>query len=114
MTVIGWIQIALYCAIVVALVKPLGWFMTRVFNGERTFLSPVLRPVEVALYRLAGVDETREQHWLTYAVAMLLFHVAGFLLLYGLMRLQGFLPFNPMEMSPVRPDLPLNPATPSP
>src|SRR5262245_52189349 len=110
MTVIGWIQIALYCAIVVALVKPLGWFMTRVFNGERTFLTPVLRPVETVLYRLAGVDETREQHWLTYAVAMLLFHVGGFLLLYGLMRLQGFLPFNPMEMSAVAPDLAFNTA----
>ena len=110
MTAIGWIQIALYCAIVVALVKPLGWFMTRVFNGERTFLTPVLRPVEVALYRLGGVDETREQHWLTYAVAMLLFHVGGFLLLYALMRLQGFLPFNPMEMSAVAPDLAFNTA----
>ena len=79
MTVIGWIQILLFCAIVVALVKPLGWYMTRVFNGERTFLSPVLRPVERGLYRIGGVDERREQHWLTYTVAMLLFHVAGFL-----------------------------------
>src|SRR4051812_16999286 len=108
MTVIGWIQIALYCAVVVALVKPLGWFMTRVFNGERTFLSPVLRPVEVALYRLAGVDETREQHWLTYSVAMLLFHVGGFVILYALLRLQAVLPFNPMEMSAVAPDLAFN------
>ena len=64
MTVIGWIQILLYCAIVVALVMPLGGYMTRVFNGERTFLSPVLRPVEAALYWLGGVDEKREQHWL--------------------------------------------------
>ena len=63
MTVIGWIQILLYCAIVVALVKPLGWYMTRVFNGERTFLSPVLRPLEIGLYRLGEVDETREQGW---------------------------------------------------
>jgi potassium-transporting ATPase potassium-binding subunit len=110
MTAIGWVQIVLYCAIIVALVKPLGWFMTRVFNGERTFLTPVLRPVEVVLYRLAGVDETREQHWLTYAVAMLLFHIGGFLLLYALMRLQGFLPFNPMEMSAVAPDLAFNTA----
>ena len=62
MTVIGWIQIMLYCAIVVALVKPLGWYMTRVFNGERTFLSPVLRPVEAGLYWIGGVDEKREQH----------------------------------------------------
>ena len=95
MTLNGWIQIAIYCAIVVALVKPLGWYMTRVFTGERTFLSPVLRPVEAGLYRLGGVDEKREQDWLTYTVAMLFFHVGGFLILYVLMRLQGFLPFNP-------------------
>jgi K+-transporting ATPase ATPase A chain len=110
MTAIGWVQIVLFCAVVVALVKPLGWFMTRVFNGERTFLTPVLRPVEVTLYRLAGVDETREQHWLTYALAMLLFHVGGFVLLYALLRLQGLLPFNPMDMSAVAPDLAFNTA----
>ena len=63
--------------------------MTRVFNGERTFLSPVLRPVEAALYWLGGVDEKREQHWVTYTVAMLFFHVGGFLILYALMRLQA-------------------------
>src|SRR6266498_4055166 len=105
MTAIGWIQIILYCAIVVALVKPLGWYMTRVFNGERTFLSPALRPVEGVLYRLAGVDAAREQHWLTYTIAMLLFHVSGFLILYALMRLQAVLPFNPAEQSAVAPDL---------
>src|SRR6201989_2540310 len=97
MTVIVWIQIILFCAIVTALVKPLGWYMTRVFNGERTFLSPVLRPVEVGLYALGGGDEKQEQHWLTYTVAMLLFHVAGFLILYFLMRFQASLPFNPAE-----------------
>ena len=84
-----------------ALVKPLGWYMTAVFNGERTFLSPILRPIEAGLYWLGGVDEKREQDWLTYTVAMLLFHVAGFLLLYGLLRLQGFLPFNPQGMAAV-------------
>jgi K+-transporting ATPase ATPase A chain len=110
MTVIGWIQILLYCAIVVALVKPLGWYMTRVFNGESTFLSPVLRPVERGLYWVGGVDERREQHWLTYAVAMLLFHVGGFLIIYGLMRLQALLPFNPAEQSAVAPDLSFNTA----
>jgi len=110
MTVIGWIQILLYCAIVVALVKPLGWYMTRVFNGETTFLSPVLRPVERGLYWIGGVDERREQHWLTYAVAMLLFHVGGFLIIYGLMRLQALLPFNPAEQSAVAPDLSFNTA----
>src|SRR5450631_4109571 len=101
MTVIGWIQIILYCAIVVALVKPLGWFMTRVFNGERTFLSPVLRPVEAAIYWAGGVDEKREQHWITYAVSMFLFHIGGFVILYALMRLQAGLPFNPQAMSAV-------------
>src|SRR6476661_4425651 len=101
MTINGWIQIAIFCAIVVALVKPLGWYMTAVFNGERTFLSPVLRPVETGLYRLGGVDEKREQSWLTYTVAMLFFHVGGFLILYALMRLQGFLPFNPQGMTAV-------------
>ena len=110
MTLIGWIQILLYCAIVVALVKPLGGYMTRVFNGERTFLSPALRPVEVALYGVSGVDEKREQHWLTYTVAMLLFHVSGFLILYGLMRFQAVLPFNPAGQSAVAPDLAFNTA----
>ena len=110
MTVIGWIQILLYCAIVVALVKPLGWYMTRVFNGESTFLSPVLRPVERGLYWIGGVDERREQHWLTYTVAMLLFHVGGFLIIYGLMRLQALLPFNPAEQSAVAEDLSFNTA----
>jgi K+-transporting ATPase ATPase A chain len=110
MTLIGWMQILLYCAIVVALVKPLGGYMTRVFNGERTFLSPALQPVEAVLYRYGGVDATREQHWLTYTIAMLLFHVGGFLILYALMRLQGVLPFNPAEQSAVAPDLAFNTA----
>src|SRR6201999_407503 len=106
MTVIGWIQILLFCAIVVALVKPLGWYMTRVFNGERTFLSPILRPVEVVLYSIGGVDEKREQHWLTYTVAMLFFHVGGFLIIYALMRLQAAIPlWNPADQSAVAPDL---------
>jgi K+-transporting ATPase ATPase A chain len=110
MTAIGWIQILLYCAVAIALVKPLGWYMTRAFNGERTFLSPILRPVEIALYWIGGVDEKREQHWLTYTVAMLLFHVGGFLILYALMRLQALLPFNPAEQSAVAEDLSFNTA----
>src|SRR6201991_2409042 len=110
MTVIGWIQIILFCAILVALVKPLGGYMTRVFNGERTLLSPVLRPVEAGVYWIGGVDERREQHWLTYTVAMLLFHVGGFLIIYGLMRLQALLPLNPAEQSAVAPDLSFNTA----
>jgi potassium-transporting ATPase potassium-binding subunit len=105
MTTIGWIQIVLYCAIVVALVLPLGWYITQVFTGERTFLSPVLRPVESVLYRAAGVDAAREQHWLIYSAAMLFFHVGGFLILYALMRFQAALPFNPAGQSAVAPDL---------
>jgi K+-transporting ATPase ATPase A chain len=110
MTAIGWIQILLFCAIIAALAKPLGWYMTRVFNGERTFLSPILRPVERGLYWIGGVDERREQHWLTYTVAMLLFHVGGFLILYAVMRLQAVLPFNPAEQSAVAEDLSFNTA----
>jgi potassium-transporting ATPase potassium-binding subunit len=110
MTAIGWIQIILYCAIVVALTKPLGGYMTRVFNGETTFLSPILRPVEATLYWIGGVDEKREQHWLTYTVAMLLFHVGGFLVIYALMRLQAVLPYNPAEQSAVAEDLSFNTA----
>src|SRR5215475_5653375 len=110
MTFIGWIQIILYCAIIVAIVPFLGGYMTRVFNGERTLLSPVLRPVEAALYWGGGVDERREQHWLTYTVAVLLFHVGGFLILYALMRLQALLPFNPAGQSAVAEDLSFNTA----
>jgi potassium-transporting ATPase potassium-binding subunit len=110
MTVIGWIQILLFCAIIVVLVKPLGGYMTRVFSGERTFLSPILRPVEAGLYWVGGVDEKREQHWLTYTVAVLFFHVGGFVILYALMRFQAVLPFNPMEQSAVAPDLSFNTA----
>src|SRR6266404_1946305 len=110
MTTIGWVQILLYCAIIVALTPVLGAYMTRVFNGERTLLSPVLRPVEAAIYRAGGVDEKREQHWLTYTVAMLFFHVGGFLILYGLLRLQAVLPFNPAEQSAVAQNLSFNTA----
>jgi potassium-transporting ATPase potassium-binding subunit len=110
MTAIGWFQILLYCVILVAITPPLGAYMTRVFNGERTFLSPILRPVEVVLYKIAGVDERHEQHALTYTVAMLLFHVGGFLILYALMRLQAPLWFNPAGQSAVAEDLSFNTA----
>src|SRR5882724_1607135 len=110
MTLLGWIQILLYCAIIVAIVPALGAYMTRVFNGERTFLSPILRPVEAALYWMGGVDERREQHWVTYTVAMLFFHVGGFLILYTLLRVQAILPFNPAGQSAVAEDLSFNTA----
>jgi K+-transporting ATPase ATPase A chain len=108
MTINGWIQIALYCAVIILLTKPFGGYMTRVFNGERTFLSPVLRPIERGIYAIAGVEEKSEQHWVTYAVAMLFFSVAGFLSLYALQRLQAVLPFNPAGQSAVEESLAFN------
>jgi K+-transporting ATPase ATPase A chain len=110
MTINGWIQIAIYFAVLTALVVPLGRYMARVFEGERTFLSPVLRPVEWFLYRASGVDETREQHWITYTVAMLLFNAAGFVLVYAIQRMQDVLPLNPADMSAVSSDLAFNTA----
>lgn len=111
MTINGWIQILIFCGIIIALIKPLGSYMTRVFTGERTFLSPVLIPIERGLFRLAGTSEREEQHWTSYAAAMLLFNLAGFLLLYFLQRAQGSLPFNPMGMANVPADLAFNTAT---
>lgn len=108
MTLNGWLQIALYCVFVILLTKPLGAYMTRVFTGERSLLSPILQPLERLIYRLSGVDEKTEQHWLTYTVAMLMFSLAGFLSLYALQRLQAVLPFNPQGFDPVAPDLAFN------
>jgi K+-transporting ATPase ATPase A chain len=108
MTITGWIQIALFGVIVILITRPFGGYMTRVFNGERTFLSPVLRPVERAVYWCCGVDEKEEQHWFTYAVAMLFFSVVGFLTLYALQRLQWYLPFNPQEQTGVEPSSAFN------
>ncbi len=95
MTANGWFQIALFSVIIIALTKPFGGYMTRVFSGDRTFLSPVLRPVERAIYSVCGVRENEDQHWTIYAVGMLAFSFAGFVILYLLQRLQGVLPFNP-------------------
>src|SRR6202035_3418826 len=108
MTITGWLQIALFGVIVILITRPFGGYMTRVFAGERTFLSPVLRPVERAIYWCCGVDEKEEQHWLIYAVAMLLFSVVGFLTLYALQRLQWYLPFNPQEQTGVEQSLAFN------
>src|SRR5271155_3679082 len=108
MTIVGWVQIALFSVIVILTTRPFGGYMTRVFAGERTFLSPVLRPVERAVYWCCGVDEKEEQHWLTYAVAMLFFSVVGFLTLYALQRLQWYLPFNPQGQTGVEQSLAFN------
>jgi potassium-transporting ATPase potassium-binding subunit len=110
MTVLGWSQILIYCAIIVAITPVLGAYMTRVFSGQRTFLSPVLRPLEIAIYKIAGVNERSEQHAVTYTIGMLLFHAGGLLILYVLMRTQAALPFNPEEQSAVAPDLSFNTA----
>jgi potassium-transporting ATPase potassium-binding subunit len=103
MTANGWFQILLFLALILAVTKPLGVFMTRVFNRERTFMDPALRPLERLLYRVARVDETHEMRWTEYAVSMLLFSAVSMLLLYLIERLQGFLPFNPQKFAAVAP-----------
>ncbi len=108
MTFAGWSQIALALALVVACSVPLSAFIARVFSGERTFLTPVIGPVERGFYRLAGVDPAREQDWLGYTIAMVFFSIAGFLSLYALQRLQNVLPLNPRGFDAVAPDLAFN------
>ncbi|MBA4100306.1 MAG: potassium-transporting ATPase subunit KdpA [Rhodospirillum sp.] len=110
MTWNGWLQIAVFVAIVLVLVKPVGLYMTKVFNGERTWLSPVLRPVERLFYAASGVRENEDQHWLAYAFGMLLFNTAGFFLLYAILRLQAWLPWNPQGLGNLAPDLAFNTA----
>jgi K+-transporting ATPase ATPase A chain len=108
MTPFIWLQIGLYLIVLLLLVKPLGSFMARVYEGERTFLSPVLGPVERFIYRLIGVKPQEEMDWKTYAFAMLLFSLVGLITLYGLQRLQSVLPLNPQHLGAVAPDLSFN------
>ena len=112
MTANGILQIALFFGVLLLTVKPLGLFMTRVFAGERTFLSPVFRPVERGLYRLFGVSEDDDMKWTTYAFAMLAFSIVGLVFTYVLLRLQGVLPFNPQHFGAkqMTPDLAFNTA----
>ncbi|MBO9099584.1 potassium-transporting ATPase subunit KdpA [Rhizobium sp. VS19-DR104.2] len=110
MTLNGWLQILLFCGIVIVLVKPLGGYMTRVFAGERTYLSIVLGPVERGLYRLAGTSEREEQHWTSYAFSLLMFNLLGVVVLYALQRFQAVLPYNPAGMAAVPTDLSFNTA----
>jgi K+-transporting ATPase ATPase A chain len=110
MTVNGWFQIGLFLLVIFALAKPLGVFMARVFSGEKTFLDPVMRPVERLLYRLTGVDETKEMPWTEYAIAMLLFSVVSMVLLYLIQRMQQWLPWNPQHLAAVPTDLAFNTA----
>ncbi len=112
MTANGWFQILLFFAVLLAVTKPLGVFMTRVFSGEKTFLDPVLRPIERLIYRCCGIDDTREMDWKEYAISMLLFSVVSMLILYLIERVQGlkFMPWNPQHLANVGPDLAFNTA----
>ena len=106
----GWIQIGLFCLAIIVCVKPLGLYMARLFEGERTFLSPVLGPIERGIYRLCGIKPDEEQHWTSYTIAMLIFGIAGFVSLYLMQRLQSVLPFNPQGLAATTPDLSFNTA----
>ena len=108
MTLVGWAQIALVLALVLGCAMPLSRFIAQVYAAERNFLSPVFGPVERGFYRLAGVDPAREQDWFGYTLAMLAFSIAGFLVLYGVQRLQGVLPLNPRSFDGVPADLAFN------
>jgi len=105
MTANGWFQIGLYLFVIFLVTKPIGIFMTRVFNRERTFLDPVFRPVERLVYRLTGVDEKHEMRWTEYAVAMLLFSGVSMTVLYLIERTQKWLPFNPQKLGNLEPGL---------
>jgi K+-transporting ATPase ATPase A chain len=109
-TAIGWLQAIVFFLIVLALTKPIGLYMARVFNGERTWLSPVLVPVERAIYRLGGVNESEEMPWYVYTLSMLAFSLIGLVYLYVLLRTQKWLPFNPQHIDNMAPDLAWNTA----
>ncbi|HEY6252440.1 MAG TPA: potassium-transporting ATPase subunit KdpA [Candidatus Angelobacter sp.] len=110
MTLNGWLQIFVYFAVILLLTKPIGIFMTRVFSRERTWLDPVMRPVEKLLYKITRVDENHEMRWTEYAIAMLLFSLVSMLVLYLLERTQQWLPLNPQHFSAVAPELAFNTA----
>lgn len=110
MTANGWLQILIFLLAVLAVTKPLGVYMARVFNRERTFLDPVLRPIERLIYRVTTVDEAHEMRWTEYAISMLLFSLVPMLVLYLMQRVQGWLPLNPQGFTAVAPDLAFNTA----
>lgn len=110
MTLFGWLQIGLYLALLLLLARPLGIYMARVYQGERTFLDPLMRPVERLIYHTAGVRSDEQMDWRTYAVAVLLFNGLGWIALYALQRLQAVLPLNPQSLGPVAPDTAFNAA----
>ena len=97
MTFIGWFQILLFFALVLVLTKPFGTFMYNVFEGKRTWLTPIFGPVERLVYRVGGVRADEEMPWTTYTAAMLLFSVVTLVVTYAFLRWQAFLPLNPMH-----------------
>ncbi|OLP46710.1 potassium-transporting ATPase subunit KdpA [Rhizobium oryziradicis] len=110
MTLIGWMQICIVFLLVLAAIKPLGLYMSAVFSGKRTFLTPVLAPLEHGFYKLSAIKADKEQGWLAYTLAMLTFSLAGFVVLYAIMRLQAYLPINPQGFANVPADLSFNTA----
>jgi len=110
MTLNGWLQIFFFLAAVFVVTPVLGGFMAKVFTGQRTWLDPVMRPIERLIYRLTGVDEAREMRWTEYASCVLLFGIVSMLVLYVMQRLQSMLPWNPQGFGPVAPDLAFNTA----
>jgi potassium-transporting ATPase potassium-binding subunit len=110
MTLNGWLQITVYFLAILAVTKPLGSYMTRVFARERTWLDPLLRPIERLIYRLTGVDEKHDMCWTEYALALVLFSLVSMIVLYLMQRLQAVLPFNPQALDAVAPDLSFNTA----
>ncbi len=110
MTVNGWLQIAIFFALIVVCAKPLGSFIATIVEGRRNFLTPILGPVERLIYKVCGITETEEQHWTRYAGALLAFSAFSAVLLYAMQRLQAWLPFNPQGYGAgnVSPDLGFN------
>src|SRR5690349_20226366 len=110
MTASGIFQITLYFLVIVALTKPVGAYMARVFSGERTFMHRILRPLEVAVYKICGIDEAGEQHWTRYAGSLLIFSAVSLLFTYAFLRLQQWFPWNPQGLPNVGADLSFNTA----
>jgi potassium-transporting ATPase potassium-binding subunit len=110
MTANGWLQFFVFFAVLLVLMRPLGIYIARVLEGERTFLDPIFRPVERAIYRLSGIDATQEMSWQQYTVALLVFSLVSLLLTYAIERLQGFLPWNPQHLGGVAPATSFNTA----
>ena len=104
MNIFSWLQLIFYMVVLIALAKPIGLYMARVYQGEKTFLDPLLRPLEKWIYRLSDVHPDEDMNWKVYALAMMLFNGLGLLAVYAFQRLQGYLPLNPQGFSAVSPD----------